>query len=468
MSHWANDEVKSVNFGDKRLDKRLGTLLEQLGDKPNESIPVACGGWAETLAAYRFFDNEKVTLNQVLSSHVDASIKRIACHQVVLLPQDTTDLVSTINKGSKGLGTIKETEKTELFLHPTIAITPDRVCLGVVGAEIWKRTKKSPRSERRNKPINEKESSIWLNGYQTACEVSSQVPETLIVNLADREGDIYEWFLETEEYSPSTRAEWIIRAAQNRVLSNEDKHTIKLWDKLEIQPILGTVNFTLPASGNRDKREVKQIIKSARVTLKAPSRTGYKMKNIEINAVLAVELNPPLGVEPLTWLLLTSLPVESFEQASTILEWYIARWEVEVFFKVLKSGCKVEELQLETIDRMEPCLALYLIIAWRTLFVTKFGRIYPYLDCEFIFTREEWQAVHIAVNQTALPSSPPSLGEMLSMIAHLGGHLGRKHDGPPGPQSIWIGLQRMRDFVLIFEAIKNLPEAYPYQMPIGI
>jgi len=251
-------------------------------------------------------------------------------------------------------------------------------------------------------------------------------------------------------------------------LSTEDKNTRKLWDKLERQAILGTVTFTLPASGNRDKREVKQIIKSARVTLKAPSRTGYKIKNIEINAVLAVELNPPLGVEPLTWLLLTSLPVESFEQASTILEWYVARWEVEVFFKVLKSGCKVEELQLETIDRMEPCLALYLIIAWRTLFVTKFGRIYPDFDCEFIFTREEWQAVHIAVNQTALPSSAPSLGEMLSMIARLGGHLGRKHDGPPGPQSIWIGLQRMRDFVLIFEAIKNLQEADPYQMPIGI
>jgi hypothetical protein len=457
-----------TSFGDKRLDKRLGILLEQLGDKPNESIPVACGGWAETIAAYRFFDNDKVTFDQVLESHVEASIERIRCYPVVLLPQDTTDLVHTINKGSKGLGTIKETEKKELFLHPTIAITPHRVCLGVVGAEIWERTEKSPRSERRNKPINEKESSIWLDGYHTACEISSQVPETLIVNIADREGDIYEWFLETEEYSHDTRAEWIIRAAQNRLLDKEDESTRKLWDKVEKQPILGTVNFTLPASGNRQTREVQQTIRSARVTLKAPSRSGYKFKNIEINAVLAKEENPPLGVEPLEWLLLTSLPVESFEQASTVFEWYVCRWEIEVFFKVLKSGCGVEKLQLETIERIEPCLALYLIIAWRTLFVTKFGRIYPDFDCEFIFTKEEWQAIHLVMNQTPLPSSPPPLSEMLSMIARLGGHLGRKHDGPPGPQSIWIGLQRMRDFVLVFEAIKNVQNEHPYSLPICI
>jgi hypothetical protein len=102
-----------------------------------------------------------------------------------------------------------------------------------VGADIWKREEKSPRKERRTKPINEKESHHWLNGYQTACEVSGCVPETLIVNIADREGDIYEWFLETKEYSPSTRSQWIIRAAQNRCLETSDKETRKIWNKLE-------------------------------------------------------------------------------------------------------------------------------------------------------------------------------------------------------------------------------------------
>ncbi len=176
--------------------------------------------------------------------------------------------------------------------------------------------------------------------------------------------------------------------------------------------------------------------------------------------------NPPLGVKPLEWLLLTSLPVESFEQATTVFEWYVCRWEIEVFFKVLKSGCQVEKLQLETCARFEPCLALYLIIAWRILFVTKFGRIYPELDCEFIFTRDEWQAVYLVMHQTPLPKSPPSLSEMLDQIARLGGHLGRKHDGPPGAKSIWIGLQRMRDFVQMMDAIKNIQRLSSHDIPL--
>lgn len=325
MSHWTFDETKTANFGDKRLNDRLETLLKQLGDKPTESIPTACGGWAETIAAYRFFDNEKVTFNQVLESHVQASIERISCYPVVLLVQDTTDLIHTITKGSKGLGTLKETEKQEVFLHPTIAITPHRLCLGVIDADIWKRNEKSPRKERRNKPINEKESHHWLNGYQTACEISSIVPETLIVNVADREGDIYEWFLETEEYSPNARAQWIIRAAQDRLLDTTNKNTRKIWNKLEKRPSLGTVKFILPASGNRKARHVEQTVRSARVVLKAPRRSGYKFKNVEVNAIFAKEENPPIGVEPIEWLLLTSLPVETFEQATTIIEWYTCR-----------------------------------------------------------------------------------------------------------------------------------------------
>lgn len=353
-------------------------------------------------------------------------------------------------------------------MHPTIAITPHRLCLGVIGADIWKRDEKSPRKERRNKPINEKESHHWLNGYQTACEISSIVPETLIVNVADREGDIYEWFLETEEYSPNTRAQWIIRAAQDRLLDTTDKNTRKIWNKLEKRPILGTVNFTLPASGNRKARYVEQTVRSARVVLKAPRRSGYKFKNVEVNAVFAKEENPPLGVEPIEWLLLTSFSIDTFEAATTILKWYTCRWEVEIFFRVLKSGCQIEKLQLETIDRLEPCLALYMIIAWRTLFVTMFGRIYPDIDCEFIFTKEEWQAVHLVLNQTPPPSSPPSISEIIPMIARLGGHLGRKHDGEPGPTSIWIGLQRMRDFLLVLDAIKNVQRIPSEDIPVYV
>jgi hypothetical protein len=149
------------------------------------------------------------------------------------------------------------------------------------------------------------------------------------------------------------------------------------------------------------------------------------------------------------------MKLDTFEQVVAIVEWYTCRWEVEIFFRTLKSGCQVEKLQLETADRLEPCLALYMIVAWRILFVTMLGRIYPGLDCELIFTSEEWQAVYLVLNQTPLPPTPPTISELTPMIARLGGYLGRKHDSPPGPKSIWIGLQRMRDFVLVLDAIKN-------------
>jgi len=466
MSHWASEETKTANFGDNRLNKRMEVILQQLGDKPTMSIPTACGGWAETLAAYRFFDNDKVTFEQVLESHVDSTMERISCYPVVLLVQDTTDLIHTITKGSKGLGTIKETEKREVFLHPTIAITPDRLCLGVVDADIWTREEKSPRSARRNKPINEKESSHWLNSYQNSCGISGIIPKTHFVNIADREGDIYEWFLETEQYSPDTRSDWIIRAAQDRCLDKSDKQAKKIWNKLEKQPILGTIKFTLPASGTREARVVEQTVRSSCVTIRAPYRTGYKYSDVKVNAVLAREISPPIGVEPIEWLLLTSMKVDTFEKAVTIIEWYTCRWEIEIFFRTLKSGCQVEKLQLETAERLEPCLALYMIVAWRILFVTMLGRIYPELDSELIFEPEEWQAVHFVLNQTPLPPTPPSISELISMIAQLGGYLGRKHDSPPGPKAIWIGLQRMRDFVLVLDAIKNAQQSSFNGVPI--
>lgn len=170
---------------------------------------------------------------------------------------------------------------------------------------------------------------------------------------------------------------------------------------------------------------------------------------------MAFEENPPEGEEPIEWGRITSMKVDTFEQAITIIEWYSCRWEIEIFFRTLKSGCQVEKLQLETAERLEPCLALDMIVAWRILFVTMLGRIYPELDCELIFEPEEWQAVHFVLNQTQLPPTPPSISELIPMIAQLGGYLGRKHDSPPGPKAIWIGLQRMRDFVLVLDAIKN-------------
>ena len=398
---WVKNEVKTAHFDDVRLDARMEKILCDFGNKPTYSIPQSCGGWAETIAAYRFFNNKKVTYEQVLASHYDATLERIKQQPVVLLPQDTTDIVKVINKGSKGkgMGTIKNTEKKEIFLHPVIAITPEKVPLGTVSAKVWKRSEQSIRAKRREKPIEEKESYCWIEGYQAACDIQAQAPDTLIVSLSDREGDIYEFFTEMLDYVPSQQASWIIRAAQNRCLETDDKTVRKLQEKLKQAPVLFEINFIVPAQDGKPARVVRQSVHAETVTLKPPERPsikGFKLPPVTINIVFAEELNPPDNVEPVNWMLLTCLPINDYEQVYSILQWYMARWEIEIFFRVLKQGCKIEKLQLETEKRFAVCLAFYMIIAWRVLYVTMLGREYPNINCEAVFDKAEWQTVYIA------------------------------------------------------------------------
>lgn len=221
MNDWAHEEVKSADLGDQRLNERLAKLLGQLGHHPQLSIPAACGGWGETMAAYRFFDNDKATFETVLSPHRDASVERMKACPIVLLAQDTTEDDESICLGPKGLGTLKEMNKRARRLHPTVAFTPERICLGTVKAAYWSREQSSPRGERRRKGVDEKESRHWIESYQASCALQSQMPETMLVNLADREGDLYEWFVEYDEHAPGVRAQWIVRAAQNRRLMME-------------------------------------------------------------------------------------------------------------------------------------------------------------------------------------------------------------------------------------------------------
>jgi len=457
MCDWAKEEAKTADLGDERLNNRFAIILEQLGSKPQLSIPTACGGWSEAIAAYRFFNNAKTTFEQILKPHYDATVARMKMAPVVLLAQDTTanDEISTL--GPKGLGTLKNTKKKECRLHPTVAFTPEKICLGIVNATYWQRDKKSPRKERGEKGIDEKESGVWLESFQASCALQSQLPDSLLVNISDREGDIYEIFNDYSDYQVQVRAEFIVRAAQDRRLSNSK---IKLFEQLEQSEKLGEVQVEIKGRPNRLGRVATLTLRSATVTLRPPYRDGYKLEEVTLNAVLAKEESPPADTEGLEWLLLTSLPVSTFEQASTVIEWYGVRWCIEIYFHVLKSGCQIEELQLSTIDRYLPCLAIYMIIAWRVLFTLMLGRNCPEIGCEVLFEKEEWQAVYIVVKRLPPPATPPSLGEIVSMVVSLGGYLARKHDSPPGPKALWIGLQRLRDFVITLDAKRVVDESY--------
>jgi len=228
--------------------------------------------------------------------------------------------------------------------------------------------------------------------------------------------------------------------------------------------VLGTIEFDITTKIQtkkvrgvntpvlRQARHVTQEVRACRLELKPPWRKGHPLPAVTLWAVSANELHPPAGQDPIDWLILTSIPVHDFAGAQAILEIYLGRWEIEVFHKTLKSGCTIEEIQLKDHERLKPALALYMIVAWRVLYLTKLGRVCPDLPCDAVFEEAEWKSlVAIARGRPAL-AHKPTLNEMILLIAQQGGHRGRKCDGPPGPQAMWMGLMSLRHFATAWKA----------------
>jgi hypothetical protein len=366
---------------------------------------------------------------------------------VVLCVQDTSELDYSSQKQMLGLGPLTFEVQQGLLIHPTVAITPDRLTLGVLDNRIWARDAETyGKSEHRaSKSIEEKESFRWIEGYQQICEISQRLPDTQCVYVADRESDIYELFAEAgEQENP---ADFLIRASHDRIVLDDSR----LSEELAQAAVLGEATFELPSTHSRKCQPVTQRLKAVRVNLRPPKKKSH-LPSVAVTVILAEEVRPPKGEKPITWILLTNLSVTTGDQVLEKLQWYLCRWQIEIFFRILKSGCKVEKLQLECTERLRPALAMYMIIAWRVLYLTYLGRECPDLPCDLVFDTKEWQAIHLVSTQTRAPEQVPSLNTILRMIAGMGGFLARKSDGEPGPQTIWIGLQRTRDFVLALDA----------------
>lgn len=466
---WVIDEMKTADLKDKRLNDRLREVLSQLAARPTASIPAACGGRAEMAAAYRLFDNEKATCENILAPHADATRERMAAQPVVVLVQDTTEIDVTRPKQQvEGAGPLDGNSRRGALLHPLHAFTPDGTPLGTLWAKAWVRGEETvcaslSRSERAAIPIEEKESHRWIETLEQAQAEAKRCPSTQLICVADSEADIYELVVQAMK-QPRT-CDWIVRACQDRALVEENSEKPcekRLRDSLLSQPVLCTKKVRVrgrepkvncETRGRRQPRESREAeveVRAGKVTLRPPWRPDRKLPAVTVNAVLVREVNPPPGEEPVEWLLLTSLPVDTIEQVAQVVQYYCARWMIEVFFRVLKSGCHVQERRFEHIDRLLTCLAVYLISAWRTLYVCRLGRSCPDIDCEAVFEPAEWKSVWKVVHREDPPSDPPSLGVMVRLIAQLGGYVNRKGN-LPGPQTVWLGLQRVHDFALCWE-----------------
>jgi hypothetical protein len=439
MSTWAADEFAMADLGDGRLNRRLIKLADRLADKPTASIPGACGDWAETQGAYRFLSQKKVTWEKILGSHMASTEARLRQHPVALCLQDTTELDFN-GQEICGLGPLSYESQRGMYLHPTYVVTPAREPLGVTDAWIWAREPKDADGHRPG-PL---ESNRWIEGYERIAEMAERVPETRLVYVADREADILR--LMRRALALGNPADWLIRSQHNRSLPDG----AKLWDTVLAGTPLGEIQFTLASRHGQPAREVRQEVWAYRLVL--PAGEG---EALPVTCLVAREVNSPKGVKPVEWRLLTNREAGSLEAAAELIDWYRARWEIEMFFNVLKNGCRVETLQLAAIGKIELALAVYMVVAWRLQRMMRLGRTHPNLDAALLFSTEEWQAAYILAKKP-VPKTPPCARDVIRRIAGLGGFLGRKGDGEPGVKTLWLGWQRVRDFVEGLEYAKKV------------
>lgn len=467
-SIFAADALGTATFGDRRRPSRARALVTALAAAPGASLSEACGDWGQTQAAYRLLANAHIGVDALITSIGVATGERIRasdCTQVLLV-QDTTEITPTSARGAQDLGPLANPGSQGLFLHSTLAVTTDGLPLGIAHQEVWIRDDEVPpsRPARYRTPIEGKESAKWLRSTQTA--LAHLAPDQQGIVVADREADIFELYHLCQTHG----AALIVRAAQNRRISEP---AAKLASAATAAPVRGTAQVAVGRARDREPRTATVTIRSTTVTLVPPDLASYAaarrtwwtehpasarlvpadLPPLVINVVEVTEETPPDGVTPLHWRLLTTLPVTTPSDCAVVINGYAVRWLDERFHYVLKSGCRLEHLQLESSGSWQRATILSSVVAWQVLWLTELGRQRPGVSAATVVPTAVWQAVGTLVTGT-MPSEPPTLERLIAQIGRLGGHLGRTGDGPPGVKTLWRGLRRVHAVLGVWHLIQ--------------
>ena len=463
---WTGREVEAARFADARLHRRFAGLLRQLAAGVGASIPQACGDWAGAKAAYRFLANARVDEADILGGHFAATRDRFSASRgVVLLLQDTTEFVyrrastaaigvtKSVNSGRDAEGRWRHHTLCGLLLHTSLAVTAEGVPLGVTAAKVWTRAKFKGTAALKRKvnptrvPIEAKESIRWLDNLRQSVELLGDPGR--LVHVADRESDIYELFCLARDLGTHS----VVRTCNDRlagdgtrtVASEMAEARVRGLHRVELRDAEGgVIHVTLE-------------IRARCVHLLPPIGKQRRYAPLDLTVLHATERNAPEGRKPIEWRLLTDLPVRSRREALEKIGWYAMRWKVELFHKVLKSGCRAEESRLRSAERIANLLALFCIIAWRVLWLTLAHRADPDAAPRTALSERE-----IALLDRLTPGvgagelRGKTLATYVRRLARLGGHLGRSRDPPPGIIVLWRGLSRLADIELGVE-IAELP-----------
>jgi hypothetical protein len=457
-------ELSGIALDDERRNKRALELAASMARAPGESLRSACGGWSEAIGGFRLLHSPAVTPEKIFAPHQAATLQRAAHCNHLLFVDDTTELDFTGHKALKGAGRLDHDHRRGFYAHNHLLVDEDSgVALGVCGSKLWTRQMEGKGHQHKQVAFEEKESYRWFEGYRQASCLARSLPGAEVLFVGDRESDIYEIYAEHMQCPAEGKdaAGFVIRAGRDRALQQKAEH---LYASVRAATELGTyqVEFSnkqqlrkLGAKQGGSKRSVFRKgrkatlqVRATEVTLRPPYRKhGDPLPAVTLRAVGVFEQDPPEGQQPIEWLLLTSLPVENLTQAMRVIHAYAKRWLIEELHRILKSGCRVEQIQLRNSEALLPAVALYLIVAWRILYLRDFSRTAPQLPCTAFFSEQEWRAALIINQRSPTAQSPPNLGELVGMIGKMGGHMGRKKDPSPGPECLWRGMEKLRHYV---------------------
>ncbi|MDD2333594.1 MAG: IS4 family transposase [Mesotoga sp.] len=433
-----SDEFEESDFGDKRLNKRLKSISEAFVRNSENSIPESFEGWSETKSAYRFMSNPKITREEILRSHTNKTVERVKEHDTILAVQDTTSLDFTRHKNTKGLGYLDEKNSHGIMLHTTLAVTEEGRPFGIISQQSWIREIENlgKSKRRRNRPFEEKESSKWIKAIE---ETESIIPDNVhVITVGDRESDISDLIFRER---PSN-SDYIVRTYHDRVISETKE---KMYETLEKEDEASRITLDIANTSSRKGRKAVLSIRFKQFEIEGTYR--WKGKKTKVTAIIVNEEEVSELKEkerPLNWLLITSMLLEKTEDVIRAINIYRTRWIIERFHYTLKSGCKVENLQLEERQRLEVAIAIYDVVAWFLLWLTYLGREFNEKRSLFFLDEREWKILYKMANKDKpLPDEPPTINEIVYMLGRIGGFIGRKSDGYPGVKTIWQGLIKL-------------------------
>lgn len=445
---WAAGLAEHADLPDERLNQRLAEILAIFARRSHDRIPQACQSRAATKATYRFFSNHRIQAERLHEAVAAATVDQCRGQSTILAVHDTTSLNYSA-RSTTGLGPIGSSGTAQgLYLHSSLALRIDGVALGLLHQECWSRPSEKRPADHQSLRFEDKESVKWACGVG-GCELAlDEIPEAerpRVIHLMDREGDIHEML----ESIANTTDGCVIRSTHNRLIEGDLE---RAHNAVASAPLLGVHTITVPRRPGQAQRKAKLEIRAVTVTVQ-PRRhcaAHADREPFSLQLVEAREVEAPPKAAGLHWLLWTTEPARSFAEAVAVVQLYQQRWKIEDFHLTLKSGCRIEELELETAERLHKAVVIYSAVASHLLAMRDLARAEPNAPCTRLLSHDAWKALWGHIHEKPwTPKHPiPTMEQAVKWIGRLGGHLNRKRDGMPGVRTLWRGYRDLTLLVL--------------------